>query len=193
MFCALLMVLLASCASSSVSRVKSDKVTDLNGYWNDTDVSIVCENFVKSCLKSKVFTNFEKTKNRSPLVTVGAFSNRSEEHIDTSIITSKMRSAFIQSGNAQFMASHDQMEELRSERVDQANWANEDKAKPLANEDAADFMLQGSVKCIVQRSGRKTMRHYYVYCELVDIETGRIVWEAEDDSIKKLFNSSSRW
>ena len=47
-------------------------------------------------------------------------------------------------------------------------------------------MLKGSVKTIVQSAGDKTVRTYYVYAELHDIRTNKIVWMAENDSIKKV-------
>ncbi|MDR2747892.1 MAG: hypothetical protein LBB77_10665, partial [Treponema sp.] len=47
----LLMFLTAACATS-VKRVDSETVTDLSGYWNDTDVRIVCDSLIKACLDS---------------------------------------------------------------------------------------------------------------------------------------------
>ncbi|MDR3148088.1 MAG: penicillin-binding protein activator LpoB, partial [Treponema sp.] len=39
-----------ACVSGSVRRVDADTVTDLSGYWNDTDVRIICDSLIKSCL-----------------------------------------------------------------------------------------------------------------------------------------------
>lgn len=187
-------LLLSSCASSSVRRVDSDTQIDLTGDWNDTDVDIVCSSLIDECLSSPTLERFEIANGRLPLIVVGSFRNESDEHIDTSIITRKLQNAIIESGRADFMASNDQRQETREALMDQLAWSAADKAKTIANEDAADFMLQGSVNSIVQRSGRSSVRTYYVFAELIDIESGRIIWTGENDEIKKVVKQAAvRW
>lgn len=191
--CALCMIL-ASCTTSGVSRVDAGTQIDLTGEWNDTDVNIVCTSLLNECLASPRLDRFEITNGRLPLVLVGTFRNESDEHIDTSIITAKMQNAIINSGRADFMASNSQRQETRAEIMSQQAWSNADQAKTIANEDAADFMLQGTVKTIVQKSGKTTVRTYFVYCEMVDIESGRIIWTGENSEIKKVIQeASARW
>ena len=60
----------------------------------------------------------------------------------------------------------------------------------MDNETAADYMLMGSVKSIVQKDGKKSVRAYFVNVQLVDIESNRIIWTGEDDSIKKIVKKS---
>lgn len=190
-FCCLVCMLLFSC-SSTVSRVSSDSVLDVSGEWNETDVQIVSETLIADCLNSIALSRFGIDHDgRLPVVKVGTFKNQSHEHIDTSIITTKLRNAIINSGRAQFVASSSAIDEVRSEKESQQEWASWDTAKSLANETAADFMLQGSIKTIVQKNGKTTVRTYYVYAELVDIETGRIVWTGENEEIKKVIKNSS--
>ena len=190
-FVAMIILLVPSCASS-VSRVSSDKVLDISGEWNETDVQIVSESLIADCLNSVTLARFSIDHDgRLPVLKVGAFKNQSQEHIDTSIITTKLRNAIINSGRAQFVAAASAIAEVRSEKESQQEWASWDSAKSLANETAADYMLQGSIKTIVQKNGKTTVRTYYVYAELVDIETGRIVWTGENEEIKKLVKSSS--
>ena len=47
-------LIFSSCASNNVSRVSSETVTDLSGYWNDTDVRLVAGEIIDGCLASKV-------------------------------------------------------------------------------------------------------------------------------------------
>lgn len=181
---------LASCSSApKVTRVSSDTQTDLSGYWNDTDVRIVCETLLKDCLSSPRVAQFEKKTGKQPVVIVGSFRNQSDEHIDTSIITKKMETAILNSGKAEFVASSGERGELRDERREQQSWASEETAKALANETGADFMMIGSVKTIVDRAGKTSTRTYFVYAELVDLETNRKIWIGENDSIKKVIKA----
>ncbi|MDR0316422.1 MAG: penicillin-binding protein activator LpoB, partial [Treponema sp.] len=49
----LLLLLLSSCSSSPrVNRIDADTQTDLSGYWNDTDIRIVCQSLIDDCLSS---------------------------------------------------------------------------------------------------------------------------------------------
>ena len=190
LFCCLFAMLFLSC-SSTVTRVSSDSVLDVSGEWNETDVQIVSDTLISDCLNSVYLSRFGIDNGRLPVIKVGTFKNQSHEHIDTSIITTKMRNAIINSGRAQFVADSSAIDEVRSEKESQQEWASWDSAKSLANETAADFMLQGSIKTIVQKNGKTTIRTYYVYAELVDIETGRIVWTGENEEIKKVIKNNS--
>ncbi|MBQ0039052.1 MAG: penicillin-binding protein activator LpoB [Treponema sp.] len=170
---------------TKVKRVSSDKVTDLDGYWNDTDVRIVCDSLIEECVASPRIAKFEEQKGRPGLVIVGKIVNGCEEKIDTSIIEKKLRSAIINSGVLEFVVSKDEREQLRDEKLDQEIHASLETAKDMDNEAGADFMLTGTVKSIVQKEGKKSVRTYFVNVTLSDIETNRIIWQGENDEIKK--------
>lgn len=187
---AISVLFLSSCASTSVERVDADEIIDLNGYWNDTDVRIVCESLIQDCISSQRISAFQNENGRVPYVIVDRIKNESDEHLDTEIVANKMTAAIINSGKMEFVSSKNQRESLRQEKLDQSDYASEDSAKSIGNEIAADFMLMGSVKTIVQKSGNKSVRTYYVTVELQDIETNRVVWMGEDSSIKKVIKQS---
>ncbi len=179
--------MLASCATT-VERVKADDVVDLDGYWNDSDVRIVCESLISDCIKSPRIANYKKENGRNPVAIIGKISNDSDEHIDTSIVAKKFQNAIINGGVMDFVSDKNEREELRGERLDQQDNASEETAKAIGNETGADFMLLGSIKTIVQTEGRKSVRAYFVYAELHDLETNRIIWSGENDGIKKVIN-----
>lgn len=185
---------LTSCASGAkVSRIDAGTQVDLSGYWNDTDVRIVCESLINDCLESPRVAQTAEKKKDLPVFIVGTFRNDSDEHIDTTIISKKMEGAIINSGKADFVASKDERGEIRTERDEQQSFASEETAKALANETGADFMLIGAVKTIVDRSadGKTSTRTYFVTAELIDIETNKKIWVGSNDSIKKLIKTPS--
>ncbi|MDR2102324.1 MAG: penicillin-binding protein activator LpoB [Treponema sp.] len=186
---ALVVLLLAFSACSSnpkVTRVDADTLTDLSGYWNETDVRIVCDSLINSCLMSSRVTQIIAQKGRLPVILVGSFRNDSDEHIDTSIISDIMEITIFNSGRADFVAGGNTRNELRAERQDQQSNASEDSAKRLANETGADFLLTGSVKTIVDRAGKTATRAYFVSAELTDIETNTRLWMDQNSEIKKV-------
>jgi hypothetical protein len=179
-----------ACASTSVKRVDSGTVTDLSGYWNDTDVRIVCDGLIKACLDSARVVQESGRLGRNPVFLVGIFRNESDEHIDTSIIADTMEVAIFNSGRADFVAGGPTRDALRAERQDQQTNASEATARRLANETGADFLLSGSVKTIVDQRDNTRTRTYYVTAELTNIETNIRLWMDQNSEIKKIIKTS---
>jgi PBP1b-binding outer membrane lipoprotein LpoB len=172
-----------SCASGpKTTRVSSDTVTDLTGYWNGNDVDIVCRDLINKFIESPRIAQFTAQNKRLPVIRVGNFKNASSEPIDTSIVSKRMQVAILNSGKAEFVADSGVSEELRAEAAEQQDWANEDTAAAMADETGADFLLTGSVKTIIQTSGNQQVREY----DVTDITTHRIVWSDENNEIKKI-------
>jgi uncharacterized protein (TIGR02722 family) len=194
--CIVLGVFAAACSSNpQVTRVDADTRTDLSGYWNDTDVRIVCESLISSALSSPRIDAYIKNyaannKGEVPAVIVGRFRNTSSEHIDTSIISGIMRTAILNSGKLEFVEGGDAREDIRAERQDQQWNASEQTAAALAQETGANFMLTGEVKSIIDSAGNTTVRTYFVKATMTNIETNRILWEGEYNDIKKTIQQS---
>ena len=180
---------LFSCVGSpSVSRVPASSLTDLSGYWNNTDVQIVCESLIDSCLSSRRIAEFAEEQGRRPRIRIGSFKNNSDEHLDPSIIATRMKVVITNSGKAEFVADSATQGEIRAEQQDQLVNASEDTAASIGNETGADFLLTGSVKTIVDRLGNLSTRTYVVTAELVNVETGALYWTDENSEIKKVIN-----
>ncbi len=188
LFAALTVLMLFTGCTTTVKRVSADTVTDLSGYWNDTDVRLVADTLINDCVNAPAIDRYIKENGKYPVVIVGTFRNDSDEHIDTSILTKKFESALINSGKVDFVASASERSEIREERLEQQDWASEETVKRLANETGADFMLIGSVKTMVDADAKKIARTYFVYAELIDIETNRKLWVGDNSDIKKIVN-----
>ena len=92
------------CATNSVQRIDPNKQTDLSGYWNETDVRIIAETLVEECVNAPAIIRYIKENQREPVVQLGSFSNRSDEHLDTAILATKFKVALINSGKVKFSA-----------------------------------------------------------------------------------------
>jgi uncharacterized protein (TIGR02722 family) len=185
----MVLLLFASCATTGagVQRIDAGTQTDLSGYWNDTDVKIVCESLINDCLNSpRVTQTIAAMGGKTPIVMVGSFRNESSEHIDTSIISKTMEVTIFNSGKMDFVAGGSTRNELRAERQDQQGNASEDTAAALANETGADFMLFGTVNVIIDRSGNQTVRAYVVNAEMTNVETNARMWMGMNNEIKKV-------
>ena len=185
-------ILIMPCYAKTVERVDADLQVDASGKWNDSDVRIVSEGLIEQALNSGGFSGYKEDLGRRPIVTVGLFRNHSSEYIDTSILANGIETAILNSGKARFTASKKRIEEIREERFARASWSDPTKQKEAANELIPDLILTGSVKTIVDTDTKITVRTYFVFAEMVDIETGELIWKGENKDIKKVIGSEKK-
>ena len=182
---------LTGCVSSTVERVDFDSQQDLSGYWNDTDARIVSNDLAEQLTDSSWYNRFIQEYDRKPVIIIGSIRNNTDEHINTSIISKKLEISLINTGKVLSVANSSERKEIRDERDDQQINASIDSAKNIGNETAADFMLRGDIKTIVDSDGLKSVRTYFITAELVDIETNTKIWLGENSTIKKVIRYSA--
>ena len=182
---------LTGCVSSTVERVDFYSQQDLSGYWNDTDARIVSNDLAEQLTDSSWYNRFIQENDRKPVIIIGSIRNNTDEHINTSIISKKLEISLINTGKVLSVANSSERKEIRDERDDQQINASIDSAKNIGNETAADFMLRGDIKTIVDSDGLKSVRTYFVTAELVDIETNTKIWLGENSTIKKVIRYSA--
>lgn len=190
----LAVLLLIGCGPSrEVSRIGADQQTDLSGKWNDTDSRLVAEQMISSVMSRQWLSDFVSANNKKPTVIVGTIRNLSSEHIQTDIFVKDIERELVNSGKVTFVASKQEREEVREERLDQQVQATEESAKKLAAEAGADFMLKGSIKDQIDRVDGTESKFYQVDMELVNVETNEKVW-IDTKKIKKIVErSGSSW
>jgi penicillin-binding protein activator len=182
------------CSSSrQVSRVSTDTNVDLSGKWNDTDSRLVAEQMISSVTTKPWLGDFTSQNSRKPAVIVGTVRNLSSEHIQTDAFIDDIERELVNSGKVTFVASKKERQEVRQERLDQQSNSTEETAKKLAAETGADYMLQGSIKDIVDRVEGTEVKFYQVDMELIDLQTNEKVW-IDTKKIKKVIErAGSSW
>ena len=185
----LLSLIFISCASTKpVARISADKQKDLSGNWNDNDIRIVCDSIIDECINSSYIKRFTKKNSRLPYVKLGTILNLSDEYMDTTIIANKFRNSIINSGEMRFVASNSEVESLRDEQLNQADHVKYGTEAQFGNEQAADFMLQGTIKTVIDQNQNITQKTYYVDVQLYNIESTEVVWTTENSEIVKILN-----
>ena len=185
----LLSIFFVSCTSTKpVSRISAERQKDLSGNWNDNDIRIVCDSIIDECINSSYIKRFTKKNNRLPYVKLGTILNLSDEYMDTTIIANKFRNAIINSGEMKFVASDSEVESLRDEQLSQADHAKLGTEAQFGNEQAADFMLQGTIKTVIDLNQNVMQKTYYVDVQLYNIESTEVVWTTENSEIVKIMN-----
>lgn len=184
----ILLILPANLSAKPVSRIDAEKQKDLSGNWNDKDIRLVCETVIDDCIESNYIKKFSKKNGRMPYVKLGTILNLSDEFIDTSIISTKFRNAIINSGELKFVASDSEVEALREEQLNQNDHVRLGDEAQIGNEKGADFMLQGTVKTVIDQNGKTIQKTYYVDVQLFDVESTEIVWTSENSDIVKVLD-----
>lgn len=182
-------VLMASCASTKVTRVSADTAIDLSGRWNDTDAQQTANAMIQDVLQRPWLTDFSTAQSRKPVVIVGDVRNRSSEHIDTSVFTTSLEQELINSGKVKFVASKAEREGIRDEKTDQQTSASSDTMKRLGQETGADFYLSGIINSITDSADGQRVVYYKVSLELTNIESNEKVWIGSKQ-IKKVIDQS---
>jgi uncharacterized protein (TIGR02722 family) len=179
------LIVLFGCETVQVSRVDVEEQIDLSGEWNDTDSQLVSKEMVSDALSRPWIDEFVSKKRQKPRVIVGTVKNRSHEHINTQTFVKDLERELINSGRVVFVASKEERQEIREEKLDQMMNASAATRKQLGEEWGADFILQGQINTILDQSGNKTLKYYQVELELVNILTNEKVWIGQK-KIKKL-------
>jgi penicillin-binding protein activator len=191
----IVVVVLGACATPSrtVQRTSADTTTDLSGRWNDTDSRLVAEEMIGDLLNSAWLTNFSQQEGGKPVVIVGRVRNLSSEHIDTTPFIKDIERELVNSGRVTFVASAEEREAVREERMDQQTEASPETIKRLGEETGADFMLRGSITSQTDAVEGQRAVLYQVDLELINIESNVKAW-INSKKIKKVIEQSrSRW
>jgi uncharacterized protein (TIGR02722 family) len=189
-----LALLVAGCGGGKqVTRLDPNTQTDLSGKWNDTDSRLVAEEMIHDCLSRPWLTDFAAAKGAKPVVTVGTIENMSHEHINTDVFIADFERELINSGSVRFVAAKAWRDEIRAERQEQQEFASKETMKKMRNETGADFMLQGTVKSIVDEEGGKQAVFYQTDLELINIETMEKVWIGQKQIKKGISQGKTKW
>jgi len=184
------MVLATGCKTVKVTRVETDEVTDFSGKWNDTDSRTVAQELMQDMTCRPWASEFKAAHNGTkPAIIVGTVRNKSSEHIEVVPFIKAIEREVINTATAKIVASADEMESLRAERLEQQEYSSEATAKKLAQEYGADYMLQGIITTITDQVDGKYAIFYQVNLELVNIESNEKAWIGNTE-IKKIVKKS---
>lgn len=164
------------CAKKTVTRISEDSVVDLSGRWNDTDSRLVSEEMIRDCLGNPWKTRHWEGRKRKPVVIVGTIRNKSSEHIAVKTFIGDIERAFVNSSEADVVASKEEREDVRDERADQQEHASDETMKRWGREKGADYMLSGDISSITDQEKGERVVFYQVDLTLIDLESNAKAW-----------------
>jgi hypothetical protein len=186
------LIILSGCQTGPrISHEDPSKSSYESGRWNDSDARKVAEQMIGDCLDNPWLPKYIKNHaGKNPSVIVGTIKNKTSEHIDVSTFIGSIQRALINSGKVNFVASKFERDEIREERIDQAQNATEDTQKGPGEEIGADFMLKGYITSIRDQSGGTYLLYYQVDLKLINMADNQIAWVGEEKIRRKIERSS---
>lgn len=172
---------LFGCGSREVTRTDPGLVTDLSGYWNETDSRMVADSMVAQCLGGRWLAEYSAAPGRGtgaprPVIVVGGIFNESSEHINTNLFMNEIERSILESGEVSIAAGGSSRAEVRAERHSQGIFASPETAAAFGREVGADFVMTGNIGSIVDEQGSTRSIYYQVNLELIDVETALKSW-----------------
>lgn len=178
---------------TQVERLEADEVRDLSGAWNDTDSRLVSEEMISDMLSRSWVDDFQRRTGKRPVVIVGTVRNLSHEHINTNTFVNDIQRELTNSGRVTFVASSQERQEIRDERLDQDIHASAETRKAMGQEYGADYMLSGQINTIIDMEGRTQVRYYQVDLTLISLVDNLKAWVGQKKIKKEVVNSKLRF
>lgn len=172
---------------TSVTRPPVDDPTELSGLWNDIDARLIASEMSQKICDTSWIKTSETSLGRKPIIKFGNIIVRMDDgsNVNTLIFTNAMRKALLDTNLVTIKADTRQ---TRNELEDQANYAA--KGKELAKEIAPDFIITGNISCQNDQNGREAIKFIVADFELINVETGAIIWTDRATPIKKHVSQS---
>jgi uncharacterized protein (TIGR02722 family) len=174
--------LMTACASGpTVSYGDARGVETINADFGSTDVQMIAESMTRSLLQSKVIAGSRE----APLVTVAQVKNKTSEYIDTRMITSKIETQLLKSGQVRFAVRSADMKGQVGELTRQnSGMYSPDASVKLGQMQGAKYRIEGEIGVIEKNNGKIRDKFYNFSLRLINNESGVYEW-ADEQEIRK--------
>ena len=174
---------LFGCASGpKVTYQDPNKVETVSADYGVTDLQMLAESMTRSLLQTRVIMNAPT----SPLVTVAPVKNKTSEYIDTNLITNKIETQLLKSGQVRFAVKATDMSTQVGELTRQnSGMYNKETATKIGNMEGAKYRIEGEIGSIVKTDKNVKDVFYNLTLRLINNETGTYEWQDEKEIRKQ--------
>lgn len=146
---------------------------------NFKDWQTAAETCINSMLQSGVLT---RPDGRKTVLMISLVKNKTSQHIDTEILTDKIRQAVLRSGKAVTTTAvgANGPEDKASKQVrdlQDDDMFNQNTVQKMGTTIAPDMSLAGEIIQQKTNLGRNTESYFFFHMTLTDLSTGLAVWE----------------
>lgn len=171
-----------------------NSVEIVDDQWNETDARKTAEAMVKGMLDRPWLKGYTSASGgKKPLVIVDDIENRTDEHIDTKMLTEFIQDELINSGRVRFLDKAGRQKILDEIKYQNSGAVAADKAKQSGKQLGAEYFLKGAMTSIIQQEGGKKVVTYQTNLTLTNLETAELEWSEKYLIKKRMKRSSAKW
>jgi uncharacterized protein (TIGR02722 family) len=179
---ALSIAALTACSGPQVRYGDAKAVETVTANYGSTDLQVIAEAMTRSLLQSKAISGSKD----APIVTLADVKNKTSEYIDTRVITDKIRTQLMKSGQVRFAVSVSEMQNQTEElkRQNQSGLYKNSTIAKTGNMQGAQYRIEGSIASIVKTTKNVKDVYYVFNLNLINNESGLLEW-ADEKEIRK--------
>jgi hypothetical protein len=139
-------------------------------------------------LRASPVMNEWRTANPKPLVAVFPFRNTTSEHIDSALdtILSEAETWLLEAGTVRIVDRQRQSEYIREVEGQQSAVFNPEHAAKYGKQMGAKYYITGHVDGVSERGESMSRNQYFLYLEVVSIETSEKLFLAKSEITKAI-------
>jgi uncharacterized protein (TIGR02722 family) len=182
-FSALAALSLVACSGPQVRYGDAKAVETVGVNYGSTDLQAIGESMARSLLQSKAISGSKD----APIVTVAEVKNKTTEYNDTRVITDKIRTQLVKSGQVKFAVNINEMQNQVDElkRQNQSGLYKNNTVSKTGNMQGAKYRIEGSISSIIKQNKNVKDVFYIFNLNLINNESGLIEW-ADEKEIRKI-------
>jgi penicillin-binding protein activator len=174
---------LFACSSApKVSYQDPNKIETVTADYGVTDLQMLAESMTRSLLQTRVIMNSPTP----PIITVAPVKNKTSEYIDTNLITNKIETQLLKSGQVRFAVKATDMSTQVGELTRQnSGMYNKETVSKIGNMEGAKYRIEGEIGSIVKSDKNVKDVFYNLTLRLINNETGTYEWQDEKEIRKQ--------
>ena len=184
----IIITLIAGCAPTIKYEIK-DEETVTGSDWSAKDLKDVSDYMAGSVKQAAFIANPQYTKERPRWMLARDMKNETDEHVNTRTIMEKIRTRLINGGIANFIDDQAVEDILNQMKLQQSGLFDNKTVAQVGKLVGAKLILRGTISSIRKKTDRKDIIYYNITLQLVNIQTGEIVWTDEKE-IQRLTSKS---
>jgi len=176
------------CGASIRSSISDDE-TVTGSDWSARDLKEASDYMVSSIGQSHFLKRPGYVGDVSRWMLAMDLKNDTDEHVNTRTIMEKIRTGLIKNGAAVFVDDQAVSDILNQLQLQQSGLFENRSAARVGKLVGAKIILRGTISSIRKRTSRKDIIYYNITLQVVNIETGEILWTDEKE-IQRLTQKS---
>jgi penicillin-binding protein activator len=183
-----LIAILSACAPTIKYDIK-DEETVTGSDWSAKDLKEVSDYMAGSVKQTVFIASPQYTRERPRWMLARDMKNETDEHVNTRTIMEKIRTRLINGGIANFIDDQAIEDILDQMKLQQSGLFDNKTVAQVGKLVGARLILRGTISSIRKKTDRKDIIYYNITLQLVNIQTGEIVWTDEKE-IQRLTSKS---